>query len=101
VARKDPAAKTAGPLRLTFDSAADLYDAARPSYPQELFDDLVTLARLQPGSRLLVIGCATGKATRDAEQRPGRTRRVTHTVTLAWPYEIASEREFAPLPGGC
>lgn len=35
-------------LRRTFDTAADLYAAARPSYPDALFD------------RLLEIGCATG-----------------------------------------
>ncbi len=52
------------PLRRTFDSAADLYDAARPSYPEELFADLVELAGLKPGDRLLEIGCATGKPTR-------------------------------------
>jgi SAM-dependent methyltransferase len=44
----------------TFDSAADLYEAARPSYPDELYDDLVELAGLVPGDRLLEIGCATG-----------------------------------------
>ena len=51
-------------LRETFESAAALYDAARPTYPEELFDDLVELAQLRPGGRLLEIGCATGKATR-------------------------------------
>jgi SAM-dependent methyltransferase len=56
--------ETREPLRRTFDSAADLYDAARPSYPAELFDDLVELAELKAGDRLLEIGCATGKATR-------------------------------------
>ena len=50
-------------LRGTFESAADLYDVARPSYPDQLFDDLVQLAELRPGDRLLEIGCATGKAT--------------------------------------
>jgi SAM-dependent methyltransferase len=52
------------PLRRTFDSAADLYDSARPGYPDELFDDLVEMAGLERGARLLEIGCATGKATR-------------------------------------
>jgi SAM-dependent methyltransferase len=56
-------------LRLTFDSAADLYDAARPAYPNRLFDDLVQLAQLAPGARLLEIGCATGKATRPLLER--------------------------------
>jgi len=56
-------------LRGTFDSAAGLYDAARPSYPKQLFDDLVELGELEPGSRLLEIGCATGKATRPLLER--------------------------------
>jgi SAM-dependent methyltransferase len=51
------------PLRQMFETAADLYDAARPEYPPELFDDLISLAGLQRGAQLLEIGCATGKAT--------------------------------------
>ncbi len=50
-------------LRATFDSAAPLYHLARPAYPDELFDQLVTLAGLRPTSRLLEIGCAGGTAT--------------------------------------
>jgi SAM-dependent methyltransferase len=57
------------PLRRTFDSAADRYDEARPDYPEELFDDLLRLAGLEPGARLLEIGCATGKATRPLLRR--------------------------------
>jgi SAM-dependent methyltransferase len=56
-------------LRETFESAADGYDAARPSYPEQLFDDLVELAELRPRARLLEIGCATGKATRPLLER--------------------------------
>jgi SAM-dependent methyltransferase len=47
-----------------FDETADVYDSVRPDYPPALYDDLVTLAGLAPGDRLLEIGCATGKATR-------------------------------------
>jgi SAM-dependent methyltransferase len=50
-------------LRETFDRAADLYHRARPDYPEALYDDLVALAGLRPGDRLLEVGCATGKAT--------------------------------------
>jgi SAM-dependent methyltransferase len=56
-------------LRRTFESVAHLYDAARPSYPPQLFDDLVQLARLERGARLFEIGCATGKATRPMLER--------------------------------
>jgi hypothetical protein len=31
-------------LRSTFNMAADTYEAARPSYPRELLDDLVEIA---------------------------------------------------------
>jgi SAM-dependent methyltransferase len=65
----DRVSETREPLRRTFDSAADLYEAARPSYPEDLFDDLVGLARLERGARLLEIGCATGKATRALLER--------------------------------
>jgi SAM-dependent methyltransferase len=49
--------------RVTFDNIADSYHQARPDYPAELYDELVSAAGLSPGDRLLEIGCATGKAT--------------------------------------
>jgi SAM-dependent methyltransferase len=50
-------------LKTTFDQDAGLYDRARPHYPAQLFDDLVALAGLHPESRLLEVGCGTGRAT--------------------------------------
>jgi SAM-dependent methyltransferase len=50
-------------LRTTFDEAAELYEAARPVYPEALLDELVSLARIPAGGRLLEIGPGTGKAT--------------------------------------
>lgn len=49
--------------RDSFDRVAALYDRARPRYPEELFDELVSLARLRPGDRVLEIGPGTGQAT--------------------------------------
>jgi len=51
-------------LREIFDTDADLYDQARPSYPAELFDQLVELTGIGPGSRIVEIGPGTGQATR-------------------------------------
>jgi SAM-dependent methyltransferase len=56
-------------LRGTFESVAHTYQAARPDYPRELFDDLVSLAALRPDARLLEVGCATGKASRSLLER--------------------------------
>jgi SAM-dependent methyltransferase len=50
-------------LRTIFDEDAELYDRARPPYPEPLFDELARLARLRPGARALEIGSGTGKAT--------------------------------------
>ncbi len=50
-------------LRVTFDEEAALYDRARPEYPNELFDDLVSLSGIPPGGQVLEIGCGTGKST--------------------------------------
>jgi SAM-dependent methyltransferase len=50
-------------LSTTFNGAAELYDRARPEYPDQLFDALVTAAGLRPGDRLLEVGSGTGRAT--------------------------------------
>jgi SAM-dependent methyltransferase len=46
--------------RLAFGGVADLYDEARPSYPQALVDDVIAFA---PPERILEVGAGTGKAT--------------------------------------
>jgi SAM-dependent methyltransferase len=50
-------------LRTTFDEAASLYDEVRPGYPEDLFDDTVSLSGIPAGGRILEIGCGTGQAT--------------------------------------
>src|SRR5918992_361313 len=50
-------------LRRTFDEAASLYDEVRPGYPEDLFDDIVSLSGIRPAGRILEIGCGTGQAT--------------------------------------
>lgn len=55
--------RVTGELRAIFDEDAELYDRARPGYPDALFDDLFALAGIGAGSRVLEIGCGTGQAT--------------------------------------
>jgi 16S rRNA A1518/A1519 N6-dimethyltransferase RsmA/KsgA/DIM1 with predicted DNA glycosylase/AP lyase activity len=61
----------AGPesRRGTFDAVAELYDTARPGYPDAVYDDLVELAGIGPGCRVLKIGCGTGQATLPLAER--------------------------------
>jgi SAM-dependent methyltransferase len=46
-----------------FNTLAEDYDRTRPICPAALFDDLMALAALAPGDRVLEIGCGTGQAT--------------------------------------
>lgn len=55
--------------RQTFDEVAELYDRARPRYPDALFDDLTRIAGLYRGAKVLEIGCGTGKATLSMAER--------------------------------
>jgi SAM-dependent methyltransferase len=70
-------------LRATFDQAAGIYDRVRPDYPEALYDDLIALAGLEPGDRLLEVGCATGKATRPLARRGFRITCVELGTELA------------------
>ena len=47
--------------RDSFDSIAEDYDRSRPSYPDRLVDDLITLADIGERSRVLEIGPGTGQ----------------------------------------
>lgn len=55
--------------RFTFDEVAELYDRYRPSYPEEIFEDLIAASGISSGERILEIGCGTGQATRSLAQR--------------------------------
>ena len=47
-----------------FNEVPDLYDRVRPTYPDELFADLVAISGIDRTSSVLEVGCGTGQATR-------------------------------------
>jgi SAM-dependent methyltransferase len=46
-----------------YSDVADLYEKARPSYPQELINRAVEIAQLPQNAIILELGCGPGKAT--------------------------------------
>jgi SAM-dependent methyltransferase len=55
--------QSALPRAESFDEVAELYERARPTYPQALVADLIALTRLQETHRVLEIGAGTGQLT--------------------------------------
>jgi SAM-dependent methyltransferase len=51
-------------LGRVFDEVPELYDRVRPTYPDELWADLVAITGLDDRSSVLEVGCGTGQATR-------------------------------------
>src|SRR6266849_4972319 len=51
-------------LGRVFNEVPELYDRVRPTYPEELFADLVAITGMDDGSAVLEVGCGTGQATR-------------------------------------
>lgn len=48
----------------TFNEIAKEYDRYRPSYPEQLFTDILEFAAIKQGDSILEIGCGTGHATK-------------------------------------
>jgi len=62
-------ARSGAPQSLVFDEVAELYDRARPRYPDSFVDEVCRRAALPPGARILEIGCGPGTATRSFARR--------------------------------
>lgn len=56
-------------LKHTFNADAQLYHAARPQYPEELFNALMEATHLPQAAKLLEIGPGTGQATESLAKR--------------------------------
>ena len=94
-------------LRATFDEAADLYQDARPNYPERLFDRVVELAGLRAGDSVLEVGAGPGKATLPLARRGLRITALEPGPSLAaharqnlrgFPVEVVGLR-FEDWPG--
>ena len=64
VPRRDLGREFNRDLGRVFNEVPEVYDRVRPTYPDELFDDLVTITGVSRRSSILEVGCGTGQATR-------------------------------------
>lgn len=49
--------------RMHFNNVAEMYDEYRPSYPELMYNDILSISKLNNQSKVLDIGCGTGKST--------------------------------------
>jgi ubiquinone/menaquinone biosynthesis C-methylase UbiE len=57
------------PVARGFEQAADVYERARPDYPEAALDWIVDSLGLSPGARVVDIGAGTGKFARQLAAR--------------------------------
>jgi SAM-dependent methyltransferase len=80
--------------RTLFDRVAELYDRARPTYPEALFDEIVALSGIPDGGRVLEIGPGTGQATLPMARRGYRVTALELGSNLA----AVARRNLAAFP---
>lgn len=80
--------------RDTFDTVAEVYDAARPGYPEPLFDDIAAIAGLRRGDPVLEVGCGSGQASGGLLARGCRVTALDPGPALI----AAAERRFSGEP---
>jgi ubiquinone/menaquinone biosynthesis C-methylase UbiE len=81
--------RTSGERGLLFDRVAEDYDRFRPDYPAALVDRACSRAGLRHGSRVVEVGCGTGKLTVALAERGLRVEAVDPGENLL---EVARRR---------
>jgi trans-aconitate methyltransferase len=103
---------SAASLSKSFDAVAAAYDRARPGYPQQTFDRIVSYAGIEKSpANILEVGAGTGKATRPLAAQghnilciePGTNLARFAAANLAtFPnvaVEVTSFEDWTPVPG--
>jgi SAM-dependent methyltransferase len=73
----------AGSRTAEFDAGALAYDRYRPRYPDRLFDDIIELGSVAPGSTAVEIGAGTGIATGPLANRGLRVTAIEPAPAMA------------------
>jgi SAM-dependent methyltransferase len=75
-----------------FTGLAAAYAQHRPDYPPAAYDFMTRFGRLQPGARIIDLGCGTGISTRQLAQRGWRVIGIEPNVEML----TAARAETAP-----
>ncbi len=94
--------------RTGFESGSDVYERARPTYPDEAVGLLAATAGLTGGSRVLDLAAGTGKLTRQLQARgvqcvgaePSPTMREVFARVVPGVPMVGATAERIPLGGG-
>jgi SAM-dependent methyltransferase len=78
----------------SFDRVATEYDAARPGYPEAVYDRILEFGSLPPETKVLEVGLGTGKATLPLAQRGFEIHGIEPGADLA----AIARRNLAPFP---
>jgi SAM-dependent methyltransferase len=65
-----------------FDEVPELYDRVRPTYPDELYVDLIAITGMNERFSVLEVGCGTGQATRSLAKFAGVVTAVERGVGM-------------------
>ncbi len=84
--------------RLGFESGSDLYEQARPGYPDAAVDHLMDWAGLTADSRILDLAAGTGKLTRQLHSRGARCVAVEPSPSMGQVFRQVVPR--VPLVAG-
>ena len=94
----------------SFNRVAEIYDACRPGYPEELVETILRKSGISAGRKILEIGSGTGKATLPSARRgysilcvePGENlARLARDNLREWPdvrWEIAAFQDWQESP---
>ncbi len=92
-----------------FDPLVEFYDAARPSYPDALFESLAALTRPLLGARIVEVGAGTGIATRGLRERGATVLPLDHGAAMlarlqargaAFPPAVQADAHQLPVRSG-